>query len=129
MDRQKINDDIKETLGKVPGFFKSIPDDTLEQEWGLFKRFELKETSIPPKYRELMGLATASVLHCWYCANFHKAMAQMHGATEAEIQEAIHLAKFTNGWSTYLNGMVYDQDKFMKELHDIGEYVMAHTTN
>jgi AhpD family alkylhydroperoxidase len=129
MNRQQVIDDIKETLGKVPGFIQSLPDDTLENEWGLFKRFELQETSIPPKYRELMGLTAASVLHCWYCALFHKAMAQMHGATEEEIQEAVHLAKFTNGWSTYLNGSVYDKDKYTKELHDIGEYVMAHTTN
>ena len=129
MNRQQVIDDVKETLGKVPGFLQSMTDDTLEYEWGLFKRFELKETSIPPKYRELMGITAASVVHCWYCANFHKALAQMHGATVEEIQEAIHFAKFTNGWSTYLNGMVYDKDKFMKELHDVGEYVMAHTTN
>ena len=128
MNRQKVIDDIKETLGKVPGFIQNLPDDTLEQEWGLFKRFEIQETSIPPKYRELMGLTAASTLHCWYCANFHKAMAEMHGASEKEIQEAVHLGKFTNGWSTYLNGILYDKDKYMKELHDIGEYVMhAHS--
>jgi AhpD family alkylhydroperoxidase len=126
MKRQQVIDDIKETLGKVPGFFQSIPDGALEQEWELFKRFELQETSIPPKYRELMGVATASVLHCWYCANFHRAMAKLHGATDEEIQEAAHYAKFSSGWSTYLNGMLYDKDKFMKELHDIGEYVTAH---
>jgi alkylhydroperoxidase/carboxymuconolactone decarboxylase family protein YurZ len=53
-------------------------------------------------------------------------MAQMEGATEEEIQEANHLAKFTVGWSTYLNGMIYHKDKYMKELKDIGEYVAAH---
>ena len=125
MNSQKIKDEIKETLGKVPGFINELPDDTIEYEWGLFKRFEIQETSIPPKYRELMGMAAASVMHCWYCSEFHKAMAELHGATENEIQEAVHLAKFTSGWSTYLNGSLYDKDKFMKELHDIGEYVTA----
>ena len=127
MNRQQVIGEIKETLGKVPGFIESLPDDTLENEWGLFKRFELQETSIPPKYRELMGLATASAIHCWYCAAFHKAMAQMHGAAEKEIQEATHYAKFSTGWSTYLNGTMYDKDKYTKELHDIGEYVMANS--
>jgi hypothetical protein len=72
MDRQKIIGEIKETLGKVSGFINNLPDDTLEDEWGLFKRFELQETSIPSKYRELMGLTAASVMRCWYCALFHK---------------------------------------------------------
>ena len=125
MNRQQVINEVKETLGKVPGFIQSMPDDTLEEEWGLFKRFELQETSIPPKYRELMGIAAASTLHCWYCTNFHQAMAKLNGATNEEIQEAVHYAKFSNGWSTYLNGMLYDKDKFMKELNDIGEYVTA----
>jgi AhpD family alkylhydroperoxidase len=126
MNRQQVIDEIKETLGKVPGFIQSLPDETLEHEWGLFKRFELEETSIPNKYKQLMGITAAATLHCWYCALFHKAMAEMEGATEEEIQEANHLAKFTVGWSTYLNGMIYDKDKYQKELKDIGEYVAAH---
>ncbi len=129
MKRQEIIDEIKETLGKVPGFIKNLPDDTLENEWGLFKRFELQESAIPPKYRELMGLAAASVMRCWYCASFHQAMAELNGATEEEIQEAVHLAKFTSGWSTYLNGIMYDKDTYIKELHDIGEYVAAQHSN
>ena len=104
MNRQKVIDDIKETLGKVPDFLKNIPDDTLEYEWGLFKRFEVEETKVPPKYKELMGITAASIMHCWYCTNFHKAMAEMHGASEEEIQEAVLLGKFTAGWSTYFNG-------------------------
>jgi len=126
MDRNKIVTDIKNTIGTVPGFINSIPDDALESEWNLFKRFELTETALPPKYKELVGIAVASVNHCWYCVNFHKAMAEFHGATEKEIQESIHYAKFSIGWSTYLNGNLYDKDKFMTELRSIGEYVSEH---
>jgi len=78
MDRNKIVTDIKNTIGTVPGFINSIPDDALESEWNLFKRFELTETALPPKYKELVGIAVASVNHCWYCVNFHKAMAEFH---------------------------------------------------
>jgi alkylhydroperoxidase/carboxymuconolactone decarboxylase family protein YurZ len=56
-------------------------------------------------------------------------MAELHGVSEAEIQEAAHLAKFTSGWSTYLNGRMYDEDTYVKELHDIGEYVAAQHAN
>lgn len=128
MNRQKVIDDIKETLGKVPDFLKTMPDDTLEYEWGLFKRFEVEETSIPPKYKELAGITAASIMHCWYCTNFHKSMAEMHGASREEIQEAVLLGKLTVGWSTYFNGTLYDKKKFRKELHDIGEYIAAHVS-
>ena len=123
MSRNSILTDIKNTLGIVPGFLDGIPEDSLQNEWELFKKFQLEETNIPPKYRELIGLGIASVTHCWYCANFHKASAEMYGATEEEINEAIYLAKHFSGWSTYLNGTVYDKDKFLKELQQIGEFV------
>lgn len=123
MDRNRIITEIKDSLGQVPGFINSLPDDVLENEWRLFKQFELTDTNIPHKYKQLIGLAVSSVLHCWYCTNFHKAMAEFHGATEKEIQEATLYAKHSIGWSTYLNGNLYDRDKFMKELKGIGEYV------
>lgn len=123
MSREAVYAEMQEVLGQVPGFFEGIPDDTLDAEWDLFKRFNLGETSIPAKYRELIGLAVASVLHCWYCSNFHTGASQLHGASEAEIQEAVHIAKFVAGWSSYLNGSLYDRDRFLKELKEIGEHL------
>jgi AhpD family alkylhydroperoxidase len=128
MNRNDILTDIKNTLGTVPEFLSSIPDDTLQSEWDVFKKYGVLETSIPQKYRELIGVAVASVLHCWYCSKFHKASAELYGATEKEINEAVYLAKHTIGWSTYLNGKVYDKDKFLQELQTIGEYVAEQTT-
>ncbi|MBE9541478.1 MAG: carboxymuconolactone decarboxylase family protein, partial [Proteobacteria bacterium] len=43
MNREEIYTDIKEALGLVPGFFDGMPDDSLEMEWNLFKRYELQE--------------------------------------------------------------------------------------
>ena len=122
--RETVYAEMKKELGLVPGFFETMPEDSLEKEWDLFKRYVLLEKSeIPPKYRELIGLGAASAKQCWYCANFHTGVAKLHGATDAEIQEAVHLAKFGGGWSTYLNGIVYDQSRFMEELGAIGEYL------
>ncbi|MFQ5795988.1 MAG: carboxymuconolactone decarboxylase family protein, partial [Candidatus Bipolaricaulia bacterium] len=123
MSRETAHAEMKRILGQVPGFFEGLPDDTIDDEWELFKRFELGETAIPAKYRELIGLGIASVLHCWYCSNFHSAMAQFHGASAAEVQEVVHIAKFTAGWSTYLSGSLYDRDRFIKELQEIGEHL------
>jgi hypothetical protein len=42
-------------------------------------------------------------------------MARIIGATDAEIQEAVHFAKSSSGWSTYVNGMQIDYDQFKKK--------------
>lgn len=124
MLREQINNEIKEALGQVPTFFQEMPTDALPGEWALFKRYVLNdETHIPPKYKELIGVAVAAAMQCWYCSNFHQGVAGLHGATEEEIQEANLLAKFAAGWSKYFNGTLYDRDTFLKELSEVGAYL------
>ena len=123
MSRDKVNEEIREAMGQVPTFFQEIPEDALAAEWELFKRSVLSDdTSIPPKYKELIGVAVAAAMACWYCSNFHTGVAGMHGATPEEIKEATLLAKFAAGWSTYFHGSLYDKDLFLKELTEIGAY-------
>ena len=123
--REDLFAEMKKDIGVVPGFFETMPEASMEKEWDLFKLYVLSEKSeIPPKYRELIGLATAATKSCWYCANFHTGVAKMHGATDAELEEAVHLAKFGSSWSTYLNGIIYDKDQFKGELENVGAYLM-----
>lgn len=107
----------------MPSFFQRIPDETLDHEWSLFKHWELEKTLIPNKYKELLMLAVHAETHCRYCTLFHTEMAKMYGATDHEIQEAVHLAKHTVSWSTYLNGIREDEERFSDELERIGEHV------
>jgi AhpD family alkylhydroperoxidase len=123
--RDEIERDIRETLGLVPTFFERIPDDLLEPEWTLFKRLELEETRIPNKYKELIGIALHSETKCRYCTLFHTEAAKMFGATDEEIQEAVHYAKHSLGWSAYLNGLQVDYDQFADELQRMGEHMAA----
>jgi AhpD family alkylhydroperoxidase len=125
--RPDVEREMKDMLGLVPSFFSRIPDQLLEPEWTLFKRLELAETLIPNKYKELIGIAVHSETRCRYCTLFHTECAKMFGATDEEIQEAVHYAKFTVGWSTYLNGIREDYDQFATEVHEIGEHMMART--
>lgn len=122
-NRNEVEVEIKETLGLVPGFFKSIPDQYLDYEWQLFKSLELGETLIPNKYKELMGVAIHAETKCVYCTLFHTEAAKLFGATEEEIQEAVHFAKMSVGWSVYLNGMRTDYDEFANEFTQIGNYL------
>ncbi len=122
-NRQEIEREIEQTLGLVPHFFEDIPDEVLDQEWQLFKHWELQETVIPNKYKELLMLAVHAETHCRYCTLFHTEIAKLFGATDEEIQEAILLAKHTVGWSTYLNGIREDYDRFASELQEVGEHM------
>ena len=116
MNRQEIYKQMEQALGLVPTFFKSLPDSTLELEWTLFNKVQNEPGEIPNKYRELMGVAISAVTKCRYCSHFHTEMAKLNGATAAEIEDAVHYAKSTAGWSAYLNGMQTDFDQFKKEV-------------
>jgi AhpD family alkylhydroperoxidase len=123
--RSDVEAEMKEMLGLVPSFFARIPEDYLDFEWELFKRLELGETRIPNKYKELMGIAIHAETKCHYCTLFHTEAAKLFGATDEEIQEAVHYAKMSLGWSAYLNGIRQDYDQFADELARIGEHISA----
>jgi AhpD family alkylhydroperoxidase len=113
-------------FGFVPAFLKAVPDCYLELEWKLVKRVQFEEGPIPNKYRELIGLAMAAVMKCRYCTLFHTEVAKLNGATDAEIEDAVHFAKSSAGWSTYLNGLQIDYDQFQDEVKRAADYVRAH---
>lgn len=123
--RAQVEDEIKQTLGLVPSFFNRVPDELLDYEWQLFRRLELGDTLIPNKYKELLMLAVHSETRCRYCTLFHTEAAKLFGASDEEIQEAVHLAKHTVSWSAYLNGLRMDEQIFADELGQIKEHLSA----
>ena len=123
--RSEVEKEMKNTMGLVPSFFRHIPDEFLDYEWELFKRMELGKTLIPNKYKELIGVALHSETKCRYCTLFHTEAARLFGATENEIYEAVHYAKMSVGWSTYLNGIQQDYDQFKGELERMGKFLSS----
>lgn len=123
MKREQVYKEIEGMFGLVPSFFKAIPDSSLELEWQLFKRQQFEEGPIPNKYRELIGVAISAVTKCRYCAFYHTELAKLNGATEAEIEDAVHYAKSSAGWSAYLNGLQMDYDQFKREVLAACEHV------
>jgi len=89
------------------------------------KRIQFDEGPIPNKYRELMGIGISAVTRCKYCAFFHTEMAKLYGATKEEIEDAVHYAKSSAGWSTYLNGLQFDYDEFKNEILQACEHVRS----
>ena len=121
--KEEVYKEIESILGIVPSFFKLIPERSLESEWNLFKTIQLEESPIPNNYKELIGIAVSAVTKCKYCLFFHTEVAKLFGATEEEIEDAVHYAKASAGWSTYLNGMQVDYEKFTAELLESIEYI------
>jgi AhpD family alkylhydroperoxidase len=122
---EEILQEVEKTLGVVPQFLKELTYDAvaLEHSWELIKKFILGESLIPAKYRELMGVAVASAIHCRFCVTFHSAVAKLFGATEEEIKEASFLAKHTSGWSAFVDGRLADIGQLEKELEKIAEHM------
>ena len=125
MTREEVYKDIEEMFGLVPSFLKLLPDNTLELEWKLMKAVQFEEGPIPNKYRELIGLGIAATSKCRYCTLFHTEVAKLWGATEEEIEDAVHYAKSSAGWSAYLNGMQIPYDEFKKEIEQAAAFVRA----
>jgi AhpD family alkylhydroperoxidase len=123
VDANATRQDIEETLGLVPEFLRSVPDYLLPSEWASFKSLELSDqTALPNKYKELIGLAVSGATRCRYCTYFHTEAARMFGATDEEITETALIAKNTMGWSTYLNTMQFDYDRFVAEFDQVVEH-------
>ena len=125
MTREEVYNEIEEMFGLVPSMFKVIPDSSLELEWQLFKRVQMEEGPIPNKYRELIGLAIAGVTKCRYCAFYHTEVAKLFGATDEEIEDALHFAKSTAGWSAYVNGLQIDFEQFKDEIAQACEHIRS----
>jgi AhpD family alkylhydroperoxidase len=123
MNYRETLEDIRETMGIVPGFMKALPEQVLVNDWALWKKYSMEESVIPKKYRELMGLAVAANIKCPYCQAMHTAFARFHGATDDEMREIYFLASLTSRWSAMIHAQNYELDKFQKEAAQIGEHL------
>jgi AhpD family alkylhydroperoxidase len=125
-DVASVRSEMKELFGQVPSWVAEMPDVTLGGFWTLMRDFQLGETAIPNKYKELIGLAVSGATRCRYCALFHTEAARLFGASDQEIAEASMMAGFTMMASTFLNAQQVDYDAFRKETLEIVQYVRTH---
>src|SRR5262245_44577900 len=124
--RQDVYKELEGALGLVPQWIAEMPEGVLQGFWVTARDFWLKETKIPNKYKELIGLAVSGATRCKYCALFHTEAARLFGATDAEIAEASLMGGLTMCASTFLNAQQTDYETFAKETREIIEYVRAH---
>ncbi len=115
MNRAEVIKEVEGLFGSVPDWMKDMPESVVGDLWDVMKNVELGTTSIPNKYKELIGLAVAATIKCRYCTLFHTEAAKANGATDAEIKEALLMGGATSLFSTWLNGSQYDYEKFKRE--------------
>lgn len=127
MGRQDIEGEMREALGEVLGAFDRMPDGFMGHEWELMKRVQLGETLIPNRYKELIGLGIAAVTRCRYGVLLHTEAARLHGASDAEVAEALHYAKLESGWSAHLTGLQTDYDAFAREVERTMTFLARNT--
>lgn len=125
MKRDEVFREIEGTLGVVPSMFKTLPDEMLELEWGLFKQVELSDGPIPAKYRELIGLAAGAALKDQYCVAAHRELARACGASEAEVECTQRLVKGVAGWGAYLSGSDISVETVREEIRQICSFMRS----
>jgi AhpD family alkylhydroperoxidase len=114
---------IKKMLGFVPGFLNAMPDSALPGAWGELSGLQLNpNTALPPKIKELIGLAVSAQVPCKYCTYAHTEFAKLNGATRNEIGEAVVIASLTRHWSTVVHGFETDLAKFKTEITNTINY-------
>lgn len=121
--RQEVYREVKEQLGLVPKWIEQMPDGALQGFWGMSRDFWLKETKIPNKYKELIGVAISGVTRCRYCALFHTEAARLFGATDDEVAEASMMGALSMAGSTFINAQQTDYEQFRKEVREIVAHV------
>jgi len=121
--REQAYTEIKGALGLVPQWLEQMPEGGLQGFWGIARDFWLKETKIPNKYKELIGVAVSGATRCRYCALFHTEAARLFGATDSEIAEASMMGALTMCASTFINAQQTDYETFRRETRDIIAHV------
>lgn len=121
----EIYREVEQTLGHVPEFFREIPPEALPGFWSQFRDFQMTDTALPAKAKELIGLAVASTVPCAYCVTFHREAARLHGASDREMREAIAMASLTRQGSTVLNGLQQDMGRFREEVEEIARHLRS----
>ena len=117
--RQEVYAEVKQAMGLVPQWLDQMPEGIVQGFWVQARDFWLKETKIPNKYKELIGVAVSGATRCKYCALFHTEAARLFGATDDEVAEASAMGALTMMASTFINAQQIDYEKFRQETRDI----------
>jgi alkylhydroperoxidase/carboxymuconolactone decarboxylase family protein YurZ len=117
--RGAVEQEMKECAGTVLGALDRVPDELVDAEWRRLRHWLFDETLIPSRYKALLGVAVAASLRCPYSTRLQSELARVHGASEAELAEAVEHAALVAGWSTRLSGLEVSPADFAVEVERV----------
>jgi len=121
---EDVYKDVRTQMGFVPDFITQYPKGALVGAWKELKGIGLNsESSLPRRYKELIGVAVSAQIPCDYCVYYHTQSAIMQGATKEELEETAALAGSVRSWSTVINGLMLDEKKFRAEVDQMMKFM------
>ena len=123
MNRQELDRQMEQVLGARLCLMDRIADEFVAAEWSLVRQVQFGETLIPHKYKELIALAVAAVTRCPYGVVLHDQLARVHGASTAEVGEAVYWARLASGWGAHLAGLQVDPEEFANEVRIVASHL------
>jgi AhpD family alkylhydroperoxidase len=121
--RRVVEREMAELYGFAPEFWDAVPNAVLQHAWRIHRDFQLEETALAPKVKELIGLALAAHIKCKYCTYFHSEAARFYGAKDEELREASTMGGYTALMSNALTGAEVDFDRFTREVDRAFEHL------
>jgi len=117
--REAVEREMTEVAGVVLSVLDRVPDELIDAEWQLLRRSLFEQTLLPGRYKALIGVAVAAALRCPYATRLHTGLAQVHGASEAELAEVVQYCGLVSGWSALLHGLATDPAAFGGEVTQV----------
>jgi len=112
--------DMKKTLGFVPQFVSAIPDPLLPGLWDETKNFHNNpKTALSNKHKDLIALAVASQSGQASAVYAYGRCARANGASQDEAGEAVAIAALARRYSTFINGIQVDENRFRREINKV----------
>lgn len=110
-----MNDDYEELLGEdgdseTPWFAERT--DAMGAEWLTFHDKVYEDSALDRKTKELVATAVATLERCTHCTRGHIQGSLEHGASKAEVSEAIMVASFFAA-TTQMMWMIEDYEKLL----------------
>jgi uncharacterized peroxidase-related enzyme len=103
-----LYEEIKASMGMVPNFFKAqaaVDGDWAATNWKRVQQILLQEGHLDRKTKEIIAMVVSILNHCQYCHVTHKAMAQMAGATPAELNEAVKVIELFQSFTAIADSL------------------------
>ncbi|MFI5391798.1 MAG: carboxymuconolactone decarboxylase family protein [Bacteriovoracales bacterium] len=127
-DAETAYQDIERSLGMVPFFVKPLPKNSVAGIWLTIKGiFFNPASSIPLKIKALIALGVQGQVPNRHGTYWDIEMSKLHGASDQERVEAVEMAATTRHWSTWLNGNLFDENAFKKEVDKAFAFVKKHS--